>query len=156
MAGELEAERATGLSVKRKSTVSECVRRLAEPVVNAGARNKWVHFPQAAEEKAAVKEGFIWRGTIPGFIGRVDGSLVAIVAPKGERKAAFMCRKGYYAFICMLICDVDMKILAMDPLQPGSDHDAFVWRTTWLRRRFQAGRIVNPGEYLLVEAKHLF
>ncbi|XP_065280784.1 putative nuclease HARBI1 [Dermacentor albipictus] len=42
-----------------------------------------------------------------------------------------------------------MKILAVDPLRPGSDHDAFVWRTTWLRRRFQAGRIVNPGEYLL-------
>ncbi|XP_070389110.1 putative nuclease HARBI1 [Dermacentor albipictus] len=176
LAGELEAERATGLSVERKvlcalrffatgsfqasvgseetirvsqSTVSECVRRVAEAVVKAGARNKWVHFPKAAEEKAAVKEGFLRRGAIPGVIGCVDGSLVAIVAPKGERKAAFMCRKGYYALNCMFIRDADMKILAVDPLRPGSDHDAFVWRTTWLRRRFEAGRIVNPGEYLL-------
>ncbi|XP_072145107.1 putative nuclease HARBI1 [Dermacentor andersoni] len=60
-----------------------------------------------------------------------------------------MCRKGYYALNCMFICDADMKILALDPMRPGSDHDAFVWRTTWLRRRFQAGRIVNAGEYLL-------
>ncbi|XP_065310189.1 putative nuclease HARBI1 [Dermacentor albipictus] len=175
LAGELEAERATGLSVERKvcalrffatgsfqasvgseetihvsqSTVSECVRRVAEAVVNAGARNKWVHFRKAAEEKAAVNEGFLRRGAIPGAIGCVDGSLVAIVAPKGERKAAFMCRKGYYALKCMFICDADMKILAVNPLRPGLDHDAFVWRTTWLRRRFQAGRIVNPGEYLL-------
>ncbi|XP_065280214.1 putative nuclease HARBI1 [Dermacentor albipictus] len=175
LAGELEAERATGLSVERKvlcalrffatgsfqasvgseerirvsqSTVSECVRRVAEAVVIAGAR-KWVQFPKAAEEKAAVKEGFLRRGAIPGVIGCVDGSLVAIVAPKGEHKAAFMCRKGYYALNCMFICDADKKILAVDPLRPGSDHDAFVWRTTWLRRRFQAGCIVNPGEYLL-------
>ncbi|XP_072141013.1 putative nuclease HARBI1 [Dermacentor andersoni] len=176
LAGELEAERATGLSVERKvlcalrffatgsfqasvgseetirvsqSTVSECVRRVAEAVVNAGARNKWVHFPKTAEEKAAVKEGFLRRGVIPGVIGCVDGSLIAIIAPKGERKAVFMCRKGYYALNCMFICDADMKILALDPMRPGSDHDAFVWRTTWLRRRFQAGRIVNAGEYLL-------
>ncbi|XP_065307480.1 putative nuclease HARBI1 [Dermacentor albipictus] len=165
LAGELEADRATGLSVERKvlcalrffatgsfrklpgatgcyretirvpqSTVSECVRRVAEAVVNAGARNKWVHFSRTAEEKAAMKEG---------------GSLIAIIAPKCERKAVFMCRKGYYALNCMFICDADMKILALDPLRPGSDHDAFVLRTTWLRRQFQAGCIVNPGEYLL-------
>ncbi|XP_072145555.1 uncharacterized protein [Dermacentor andersoni] len=120
------------------------VRRLT-----TGARNKWVHFPKTAEEKAAVKEGFLRRGVIPGVIGCVDGSLIAIIAPKGERKAVFMCRKGYYALNCMFICDADMKILALDPRRPGSDHDAFVWRTTWLRRRFQVGRIVNAGEYLL-------
>ncbi|KAH7965104.1 hypothetical protein HPB49_003419 [Dermacentor silvarum] len=75
--GELKSERATGLSVERKvlcalrffaigsfqaslgseqtirvsqSTVSEGVRRVAEAVLNAGARNKWVHFPKTSEE----------------------------------------------------------------------------------------------------------
>ncbi|XP_065308971.2 putative nuclease HARBI1 [Dermacentor albipictus] len=105
-----------------QSTVSECVRRVVEAVVNAGARNKRVHFPKAAEEKAAMKEGFLRRGAIPGVIGCFNGSF---------------------------ICDADMKILAVDLLGPGSDHDAFVWRVTWLRQRFQAGRIVNTGEYLL-------
>ncbi|KAH7967008.1 hypothetical protein HPB49_021307 [Dermacentor silvarum] len=206
LAGELEAERATGLSLERtvlcalrffatgsfqpsieseetirvsQSTGSECVRRVAEAVVNTWARNKWVHFPKTSEEKAAVKEGFLRRGAIPGVIGCVDGCLIAIIAPKGERKAAFMFRKGYYALNCMFvyaahsfdscsalakgeflcshfpqICDAEMRILAVDPMRPGSDHDSFVWRTTWLRRRFQAGRIGNPGEYLLGERKH--
>ncbi|KAH7953401.1 hypothetical protein HPB49_007821 [Dermacentor silvarum] len=176
LAGELKAERATGLSVERKvlcalrffatgsfqasvgseetiwvsqSTVSECVRRVAEAVVNAGARNKWVHFPKTSEEKTAAKEGFLRRSAIPGVIGCVFGSLVASIAPKGERKAAFMCWKVYYAENFMFICDADMRILAVDPMRLGSDHDSFVWRTTWLRRRFQAGRIANPGEYLL-------
>ncbi|KAH7970373.1 hypothetical protein HPB49_004852 [Dermacentor silvarum] len=102
-----------------------------------------------SEEKAAVKEGFLRRGTIPGVIGCIDGSLIAIIAPKGERNAAFMCRKGYYAENCMFICDADMRILTMDPMRPRSDHDSFVGRTTWLRRRFQAARIANPGEYLI-------
>ncbi|KAH7977634.1 hypothetical protein HPB49_003063 [Dermacentor silvarum] len=186
LAAELEAERATGLSVERKvlcalrffatgsfqasvgseetirvsqSTVSECVRRVAEAVVNAGARNKWVHFPRTSKEKAAVKEGFLRRGAIPGVIGCVDGSLVAIIAPKGERKAAFMCRKGYYALNCLFICDVEMRILTVDLMRPGSDHDSFVWLTTWLRQRSKQGasRIpVNtssslPGDCTAVE-----
>ncbi|KAL3214251.1 hypothetical protein MRX96_007052 [Rhipicephalus microplus] len=36
--------------------VGICVRRVAQAIVIAGTRNKWVHFPRTAEEKAAVKE----------------------------------------------------------------------------------------------------
>ncbi|KAH7986212.1 hypothetical protein HPB49_026079 [Dermacentor silvarum] len=169
LAGELEAERATGLSVERmvlcalrffatgskrddlvsQSTGSECVRRVAEAVVNAEVRNKCDHFPKTSEEKAAVKEGFLRRGAIPGVIGCMDGSLIAIIAPKGERNSAFMCRKGYYAENCMFIYDADMWLLTMYPMRPWSDHDSFVWRTTWRRRRFELGRIVNSGEFLI-------
>nr|XP_050027951.1 putative nuclease HARBI1 [Dermacentor andersoni] len=132
--------------------VSKCVRRVAEAIVHAGARNKWVRFPRTSEEKAAVKEGFLRRGSIPGVIECVDGNLIAIIAPKGEQKAAFMCRKGYYALNTMFICDAGMRILAVDALRPGSDHDAHVWRTTWLRRRLLEGRIANAGEHLLSDS----
>ncbi|XP_072140665.1 putative nuclease HARBI1 [Dermacentor andersoni] len=83
--------------------VSKCVQRVAEAIVQAGARNKWVHFPRTSEEKASVKEGFLRRGSIPGVIGCVDSSLIAIIAPKGEQKAAFMYRKGYYALNTMFV-----------------------------------------------------
>lgn len=83
--------------------VSKCVRRVAEAIVHAGTRNKWVHFPRTSEEKAAVKEGFLRRGAIPGVIGCVDGSLIAIIAPKGDKKAAYMCRKGFYALNSMFV-----------------------------------------------------
>ncbi|KAH7959107.1 hypothetical protein HPB49_008309 [Dermacentor silvarum] len=52
------------------------------------------------------------------------------------------------------ICDADMRILTMYSMRPGSDHDSFIWRTRWLRRRFQAGRIANPGVYLIAEEKY--
>ncbi|KAL1444802.1 hypothetical protein MTO96_045395 [Rhipicephalus appendiculatus] len=134
-------------------TVSKCVRRVARAIVNAGIRNKWVHFPRTPEEKAAVKEGFLRLGPLPGVIGCVDGSFIAIVAPKGKQKAAFFCRKGYYALNVMFICDAAMRILAVDPLRPGSDHDSHIWGTTWLRERFADGRIDTTGEYLLAPLK---
>nr|XP_050038379.1 putative nuclease HARBI1 [Dermacentor andersoni] len=134
--------------------VSKCVRRVAEAIVHAGARNKWVHFPRLSEEKAAVKEGFLRSGSVPGVIGCVDGSLTAIIAPRGEQKAAFMCRKGYYALHTMFICDAGMRILAIDALQPGSDPNAHVWKTTWLRRRFQEGHIAKAGEQLLGDSDY--
>ncbi|KAH7937458.1 hypothetical protein HPB49_012518 [Dermacentor silvarum] len=37
-----------------QSTGSECVRRVAEAVVNAGVRNKCDYFPKTSEEKAAI------------------------------------------------------------------------------------------------------
>lgn len=49
-----------------------------------------------------------------------------------------------------------MRILAIDPLRPGSDHDAHVWRTTWLRRRFLEGHIAKAGEHLLGEQRENF
>ncbi|KAH7974044.1 hypothetical protein HPB49_008828 [Dermacentor silvarum] len=81
--------------------VSKCVRRVAEAIVHAGTRKTWVHYPRTSEEKAAVKEGFLRRGGNPGVIGCVDGSLIAIIAPEGDNKAAYMCRKGFYALNSM-------------------------------------------------------
>ncbi|KAL1455790.1 hypothetical protein MTO96_043621 [Rhipicephalus appendiculatus] len=129
--------------------VSKCVRRVAPTIVNAGTSNKWLHLSRTPE-KAAVKEGFIRLGPLPGVIGCVDGSFVAIVAPRGSKqKAAFFCRKGYYALNVMFICDGDMRILAVDPLRPGSDHDSHIWGTTRLHERFADGRIDTTDEYLL-------
>ncbi|KAH7953404.1 hypothetical protein HPB49_007824 [Dermacentor silvarum] len=48
-----------------------------------------------------------------------------------------------------LSSDLRRRHADFDALRPGSDHDAYVWRTTWLRRRFQEGHIVKAGEYLL-------
>ncbi|KAL3183907.1 hypothetical protein MRX96_032846 [Rhipicephalus microplus] len=49
--------------------VGICVLRVARAIVNAGTRNKWVHFPRTVEEKAAVKEEFLQFGPLPGVIG---------------------------------------------------------------------------------------
>ncbi|XP_037572151.1 putative nuclease HARBI1 [Dermacentor silvarum] len=139
--GSVGSEETIGVT---QPAVSKCVRRVAEAIVHAGTHNKWVHYLRASEEKAALKEGFLRRGGIPGIIGCVDGSLISIIAPKGDNKAAYIAAK---ASMHLTAC---MRILAVDALRPGSDHDAHVWRTTWLRRRFQEGHIAKAGEHLLL------
>ncbi|CAN7941549.1 unnamed protein product [Ixodes hexagonus] len=49
----------------------------------------------------------------------------------------------------MIVCDADMRILAVDPRFPGATHDAFVWRGSWVRQECLAGRLLGQGEYLL-------
>ncbi|KAL1471415.1 hypothetical protein MTO96_039935 [Rhipicephalus appendiculatus] len=118
LAEELEWVRATRLSVERKvlsasrfyatgsfqgsvgseetihmaqSTVSDSIKRVTEAIVKVVAQKGWVHFPVTTEDKAAVKEGFLRYGAIPGVIGCINGTLIAVKAPKGLRKALFMC-----------------------------------------------------------------
>ncbi|KAH7950533.1 hypothetical protein HPB49_025509 [Dermacentor silvarum] len=110
VAEELGGVRSTALSVERQlsgvrwergddwrdAACGQQVRATRRgTIVHAGTRNKWVHYLRTSEEKAAVKEGFLRRGGIPVVIGCVDGSLIAIIAPKGDNKAAYMCRKGF-------------------------------------------------------------
>ncbi|XP_037560827.2 putative nuclease HARBI1 [Dermacentor silvarum] len=100
--GSVGSEETIGVT---QPAVSKCVRRVAEAIVHAGTCNKWVHIPRTSEEKSAVKKGFLRRGCIPGVIGCVDGSLIAIIAPKGDNKAAYMCSKGFYALDSMFVSD---------------------------------------------------
>lgn len=127
---ELEKVRATQLSVEQKvcalrffatesfqgsvgieemihmaqSTVSDCIKHVAQAIVKVGARNGWVRFPTTIEEKAAMKEGFLRHGAIPGVISCIDGTLISINAPKGPRKASFMCGKHFCALNVMVVC----------------------------------------------------
>ncbi|KAH7965619.1 hypothetical protein HPB49_008998 [Dermacentor silvarum] len=90
LSGSVGSDETIGVT---QPAVSKCVRRVAEAIVHAGTRNKW--------EKAAVKEGYLRGGGIPDVIGCVDGSLIAIITPNGDNKAAYMCRKGFYALNSM-------------------------------------------------------
>ncbi|KAG0433908.1 hypothetical protein HPB47_019490 [Ixodes persulcatus] len=88
-----------------QTTVSACVRAVATAIVRRlGPR--WIAFPKTAEERAATQEAFLRRGSLPGVVGCVDGTFVAI---KGSSKydptvtkALYWCRKLYYALNVMV------------------------------------------------------
>ncbi|KAH7970203.1 hypothetical protein HPB49_000834 [Dermacentor silvarum] len=77
------------IRVPIKPAAIKCVRRVAE-AIDGQTRSKWVKFPRTSEERAAAKEAFLRYRAIPGVTGCVDGSLIAIIAPKAEKNAAFM------------------------------------------------------------------
>ncbi|KAM7310242.1 putative nuclease HARBI1 [Ixodes scapularis] len=135
-----------------QTTVSSAVRAVAVAIVRR-LGPAWVAFAETVEERAATQEAFLRRGTLPGVVGCVDGTFVAIKGPsrfdRTVTKALYWCRKLHYALNVMVVCDANMRILAVDPSMPGCSHDALVWRQSWVRQQCIAGRLIRHGEYLL-------
>ncbi|CAN7974991.1 unnamed protein product [Ixodes persulcatus] len=127
-----------------RTTVSACVCAVATAIIAC---------PQTAEERAATQEAFLRRGSLPGVVGCVDGTFVAIKGPSKYdptvTKALYACRKLYYALNVMVVSDADLRILAIDPRMPGSTHDSYVWRRSWVRQECVARHLVRHNEYLL-------
>ncbi|XP_049269947.1 putative nuclease HARBI1 [Rhipicephalus sanguineus] len=107
-------------------------------------------FPETTDAKERAKAAFARLGRIPGVLGCVDGTLIAIQKPHGlspADTANYMSRKGFYALNTMITCDADLWILDANPCFPGSCHDSWVWRRSPLRRDLQTE--LRPGECLL-------
>ncbi|KAH7978387.1 hypothetical protein HPB49_005412 [Dermacentor silvarum] len=49
----------------------------------------------------------------------------------------------------MVVCDADLRIVAIDPRMPGSFHDSFVCGHSALRHHLTCG-LLNDEEFLLV------
>ncbi|KAG0425033.1 hypothetical protein HPB47_027777 [Ixodes persulcatus] len=79
--------------------------------------------------------GFQGLGRIPGVIGCVDGTMIAIVGPSQNDPT---------------VCDADCRVMSIAPRSPGSVHDSFAWRYSWLRSNFEQGRLIDDGRCLLV------
>ncbi|XP_065281196.2 putative nuclease HARBI1 [Dermacentor albipictus] len=138
-----------------QSSVSSTIHEVTEAIISVSARRKLVDFPFAPSAKDEAKAVFARRGAIPGVLACVDGMLIAIMKPEGlspADTASFMSRKGYYALNAMVVCNVELRILVVEPRFPGSCHDSWVWQHNLLRARLAAQ--LQPGEYLLVPGSH--
>ncbi|KAM7315350.1 hypothetical protein ISCGN_005132, partial [Ixodes scapularis] len=113
----------------------------------------WIHFPETPSERFDAEKGFRLFGRIPGVISCVDGTMVSIVGPSKNdptvTKAAYWCRKYFYALNVMVVCDADCRIMCIDPRYPGSVHDSFVWQFSWLRNQLEQGQLPRDGRFLL-------
>ncbi|KAM7311986.1 uncharacterized protein ISCGN_008891 [Ixodes scapularis] len=137
-----------------QATVSIVVRAVSLAIVQfLGIRCGWIDFLQTTRERDDVERGFQRLGRIPGVIGCVDGTMIAVVGPSENdptvTKAAYWCRKQYYALNVMVVCDADCSVMSIDPRNPGSVHDSFAWRYSWLRSNFEQGRLIDDGRFLL-------
>ncbi|KAM7291909.1 hypothetical protein ISCGN_025207 [Ixodes scapularis] len=137
-----------------QAIVSIAVRAVSLAIVLClGIRRGWIDFLQTTGERDDVERGFQRLGRIPGVIGCVDGTMIAIVGPSQNdptvTKAAYWCRKQYYALNVMVVWNADCRVMSIDPRYPGSVHDSFAWRYSWLRSNFEQGRLIDDGRLLL-------
>ncbi|XP_070397426.1 putative nuclease HARBI1 isoform X2 [Dermacentor albipictus] len=90
-------------------------------------------------------------------VGAVDGTFVCIRAPSERddaEKAAYFCRKGYYALNVMVVCDASLRITALETSYSGSVHDSFVWKASSLYAECRSGSLLHGGEYLLGDSAY--
>ncbi|KAM7306977.1 hypothetical protein ISCGN_010613 [Ixodes scapularis] len=139
---------------RNQATVGIVVRAVSLAIVQPlGIGRGWIDFSQTTGKREDVKRGFQRLGRIPGVIGCVDGTMIAIVGPSQNdptvTKAAYWCRKQFYALNAMEVCNADCRVMSIDPRYPGSVHNSFAWCYSWLRSNFEQGRLIDDGRLVL-------
>ncbi|XP_031346743.1 putative nuclease HARBI1 isoform X2 [Photinus pyralis] len=136
-----------------QSSVSRCITEVTDVMVEVLGYT--IQFPEGEAEKNQEKQLFIGIGGFPGIIGCIDGTQIAIVAPKTEHPempgVIFYCRKQYYSLNVQIICNAQLKITNINARFPGSVHDSAIWQTSLVRRHLVNNYVGNRNQttYLL-------
>ncbi|KAG6461701.1 putative nuclease HARBI1 [Manduca sexta] len=110
-------------------TASRCIKEVVEALNTL--LPTFIKFPTSEPDKNKIKQGFYEKFGMPEVLGCVDGTLVAIIAPRHDpSEAAFFSSKGYHAINAAIISDSDLKIIGLCAKFGGAAHDSQVW-SSW-------------------------
>ncbi|XP_041985333.1 putative nuclease HARBI1 isoform X1 [Aricia agestis] len=134
-------------------SASRAIRLIVNALNHPNIVKKYIRFPQNLNEREIKKQGFYNKFKMPGVIGCVDGTLVAMVRPK-TNEDRYYCRKGYHARNVLIINDCDLNILHVDATFGGATHDSFIFNNTVIQHHLE--QINNAGEtaYLLGDSAY--
>ncbi|XP_022182585.1 putative nuclease HARBI1 [Myzus persicae] len=135
-------------------SVSRCITEVAEALNNPIILNKYIHFPSTIEQLNIIRQGFYNKFGIPGVIGVIDGTHVAIVPPNTADDVypehIYVNRKGYHSINTQLICDSDLMILNVCAKFPGSTHDSHIWRLSPVEGLMKQLHAIGQTSYFLL------
>ncbi|KAM3964790.1 putative nuclease HARBI1 [Aphomia sociella] len=109
-----------------QQTVSSVLAEVTMCLNTPQIRQKYIHFPNNDQERNEIKAEFYKKIKIPGVLGCIDCTHVAIVRPVHNEERYFS-RKHYHSLNVQLVCDVNMQILSVDASYGGANHDSFIW-----------------------------
>lgn len=121
------------LSISQQA-LSRCITEVSEHIQNH-FHEEWIRFPQG-EELNNNKVKFFEQCGMPGVIGAIDCTHIAIIAPRDEEHN-YVNRKGFHSKNVQLICDQNLLILNVNATFPGSVHDSFIWRQSQVKVHLQ-------------------
>lgn len=137
-----ECYRSCGLMIGlSKSAVVNCCHEFVQELCRL--KDNYIKFPTSRADVQAKIDGFSERSRIPNIMGAVDGTHVAIKAPKTNHEDYFN-RKHFYSYVMQGVVDSKGLYLSVSTGYPGSLHDARVLR---LSRLFDAAE----NDLILVE-----
>ncbi|KAL4719275.1 hypothetical protein ACJJTC_016555, partial [Scirpophaga incertulas] len=88
------------------------------------------------------------RFLLPGVIGCVDCTHVAIVKPK-DNEHLYINRKGYHSLNVQMICDTNLRILSLNSKFGGSAHDSHIWSASIMEGYMRGLHQHNENVWLL-------
>ncbi|XP_046384859.1 putative nuclease HARBI1 [Ischnura elegans] len=71
---------------------------------------------------------------MPGVLGCVDGTHIAIKAPR-EAEPSYVNRKLFHSINVQIVSNLDLKIYNILARRPGSSHYSFVWANSAIRQK---------------------
>ncbi|KAK9728437.1 DDE superfamily endonuclease [Popillia japonica] len=106
-----------------QASVSRCIAEVSRALNRPDIFNQWVQFPRNMAELNRVQQQFYNKFQIPGVIGCIDCTHIAIFPPVLNHpinpEYIFVNRKGYHSINTQLICDSSLKILHVNARFPG-------------------------------------
>ena len=132
-----------------KSTTCRIVHRVTRAI--AALRPQYVYFPATDQQRYDVMQTFYARSGLPGIIGAIDCTHVAIQSPGSDIGEIYRNRKGYFSVNVQLVCDSSGFIADVVARWPGSVHDSTIFDNCNLRARFETsalqGYLVGDSGY---------
>ena len=116
------------------STVSRIVAKVTREI--ASLRGHFIFFP-GADETVHVHRRFHDIAGIPGVVGAIDCTHIAIQSPGGDQAELYRNRKGYFSINVQAIGDSNYMIRNIVARWPGSTHDSRIFDNSHICARFE-------------------
>ncbi|KAJ8911212.1 hypothetical protein NQ315_014924 [Exocentrus adspersus] len=136
-----------------QSSISRCIAEVVNALNEPAVINAWVKFPRTRRELDDTRQRFYQKFGLPGVIGCIDCTRVAIFPPIQNHdiypEHIYINRKNNHSINVQLICDDTLKITNVNARFPGSIHDAYIWSQSNIEQAVSNLSRRNPGYYLI-------
>jgi len=122
-----------------KSTACRAVHRVTRAI--ASLRQLYVKMPSTDQEQHDMMQQFYSKCGIPGILGAIDCTHVAIQSPGNENAEIYRNRKGYFSVNVQLVCDCNGYVTDVVARWPGSVHDSTIFDNCHIRAKFETGQL---------------